>query len=554
MHIATDGESYGHHHPHGDMALAYALKYIEEQGQVRLTNYGEYLERYGATADAQIVPNSSWSCSHGVERWNSDCGCNSGGHADWNQAWRGPLRASLDWLRDEVAPLFERECSQLLQDPWRARDDYIGVVLNRSPLNIDHYFARHSTRALTQLERVRALMLMELQRHAMLMYTSCGWFFDEISGIETVKVLEYACRVVQLAQSLFGHEATQLEEGFLNRLSAARSNIASFGDAAQIYRRMVAPLKVTLREVGAHYAITALFERSGPNGNLYCYEVHREDFQRRDAGRSRLGIGRARIVSRITREEEVFTFGVLHFGDHNVNAAVRSFQGLESYQETVEACFNAFSYADFPEVIRILDRSFDGAVYSLQSLFRDERNSLLKHLLASTLREAETAYRTLYENHAPLLRFLANTGMEQPRILTVTAEFVLNATLREALSRPELDPIRVRDLVRQASEEGVTIDSVGLGFALERNLEKLLEEFRDDTQNLDLLRNLLSAADIAVTVGLPVNLWHAQNIYYHLARSLSSGYDEEWTSLFLSLGERLRVNTQALQLQLQSTA
>ena len=120
MHIATDGESYGHHHPHGDMALAYALKYIEEHGQARLTNYGEYLSRYPATADAQIVPNSSWSCSHGVERWNSDCGCNSGGHADWKQAWRGPLRASLNWLRDEVSPYFEKEGTHNLQEQYKA--------------------------------------------------------------------------------------------------------------------------------------------------------------------------------------------------------------------------------------------------------------------------------------------------------------------------------------------------------------------------------------------------------------------------------------------------
>src|ERR1051326_7181079 len=222
MHIATDGETYGHHHKYGDMALAYALHHIEANNLARLTNYGEFLEKFPPTHEVEIIDNTSWSCAHGVERWRSDCGCNSGGHAGWNQQWRGPLREALDWLRDTLTPLYESAARELLLDPARARNDYAAVVLDRSPENVSAFFARHATHRLSAAERTRALQLLEMQRHAMLMYTSCGWFFDEVSGIESVQVICYAGRAIQLAQRLFGDH---LEEQFQERLAAVRSNL-----------------------------------------------------------------------------------------------------------------------------------------------------------------------------------------------------------------------------------------------------------------------------------------------------------------------------------------
>src|SRR5436190_12669687 len=197
VHIATDGETYGHHHKHGEMALAYALHHIETNNLAKITNYGEYLERHPPTHEAEIWERTAWSCSHGVERWNSNCGCNSGGSPGWNQEWRKPLREALDWLRDTIATPFEQKSAELLRDPWNARNDYIQVILNRMPENVDRYFKNHATRDLSEDERILALKLMEMQRHAMLMYTSCGWFFDELSGIETTQVIQYAGRTLQ---------------------------------------------------------------------------------------------------------------------------------------------------------------------------------------------------------------------------------------------------------------------------------------------------------------------------------------------------------------------
>ncbi len=201
-----------------------------------MTNYGEFLEIAPPTHWVEVVENTSWSCIHGVERWRANCGCNAGQGAGWNQNWRAPLRQALDMLRDELAVFFEQKASELLKDPWTARNEYISVILDRSDENVDRFFAKHAARELSREEQVRALSLLEMQRHAMLMYTSCGWFFDEISGLESVQVLQYAGRALQLARKIGADE--KLEAKFVAQLAAAKSNLPEHGDAAKIYENV----------------------------------------------------------------------------------------------------------------------------------------------------------------------------------------------------------------------------------------------------------------------------------------------------------------------------
>ena len=189
---------------------------------VRITNYGEYLEAHPPTFELEVFDNSSWSCIHGVERWKDDCGCNSGMNPGWRQEWRAPLRAALDYLRDQLSIVFEQEGRELFRNPWKARDAYIQVILDRSPENRARFLAAQGFRKPSPDREIRAFQLLEMQRHAMLMYTSCGWFFDELSGIETVQVIHYAARALQLAAQLTGRS---LEEEFLNRLQLAKSNL-----------------------------------------------------------------------------------------------------------------------------------------------------------------------------------------------------------------------------------------------------------------------------------------------------------------------------------------
>ncbi|HWH75763.1 MAG TPA: DUF3536 domain-containing protein, partial [Candidatus Binatus sp.] len=324
MHIATDGESYGHHHKFGEMALAYALEQISTNQLARLTNYGEFLEKYPPDHEVEIIEQSSWSCAHGIGRWWTDCGCNSGGKPGWSQRWRTPLRNAFDWLRDKVADPWQEKAGTVLKDPWAARDDYIDIVLDRSVPNIEQFFTRHATHKLDHEELTTALKLLELQRHALLMYTSCGWFFDDLSGIETVQVIQYAARALQLAQELF---VESLEEQFIDRLAQAHSNLAEYGDGREIYEKLVRPGEVDWGRVGAHYAISAIFENYSAQTNIYCYRAEQKAFQTFEAGKAKLAVGQIELVSEITRESLELGFGVLSMGDHNVSGGVRPVLG-----------------------------------------------------------------------------------------------------------------------------------------------------------------------------------------------------------------------------------
>ena len=238
LHIATDGETYGHHHPGGVAALAEALDEIEKSGFARPTSYGEFLTLHPPRLEAEIVENTAWSCAHGLGRWRDDCTCSTGLNPGWGQMWRGPLRSALDGLRDALAEVFEERGGALLADPWAARDASIDLVLDRSPEALDDFLRRNAARPLVPAEREEAARLLEMQRHAMLMYTSCGWFFDDPSGLETTQILRYAARAVELAPvSLRG----PIESEFLRALEAVVSNDPEAGHARRIYEQNAPP-------------------------------------------------------------------------------------------------------------------------------------------------------------------------------------------------------------------------------------------------------------------------------------------------------------------------
>jgi alpha-amylase/alpha-mannosidase (GH57 family) len=545
VHIATDGETYGHHHTYGEMALSYALQYIEENGLARLTNYGEFLEAHLPVHEVQIHENTSWSCAHGVERWRSDCGCNTGGQPGWNQQWRRPLRDALDWLRNEVAPFYEVRGRELLVDPWAARDAYINVILDRSSGIRESFFARHATHALSAAERVTALELLELQRHAMLMYTSCGWFFSELSGIETVQVIEYAGRVLQLARQLGGPD---LEPQFLERLACAKSNIPEHRDGRAIYEKFVRPAMVDLEKVGMHYAISSVFENGSQAGRIYSYTVDCGDYRMLTAGKARLALGRARITSEITLESTELTFGVAHMGDHNVSGGIRRFTTEEAFAGTVQEITAVFRQGDFAQIVRVVDREFGPCTYSLGLLFRDEQRKAVRQILESSLGDAESAYRQIYQSHVALMRFLASIGMPAPKSLEMAAEVTLNTDLRRAFEEDELDLGRIAALVDEAQVAKVPFDAPTLEFALRKTLERMAERLAAEPDSLELLQKLDAAAAVARSLPFEAVLWRVQNLYHHLMLTVYKEYEakaggeaREWLDTFRALGAKLSV-------------
>ncbi len=557
VHVATDGESYGHHHKHGEMALAYALRLLEQDKTVKLTNYASYLALFPPEYECEIVDNTSWSCVHGVERWRSNCGCSSG-RPGWDQAWRGPLRQALDELRDAVAPLTEQVGATLFRDVWAARDSYIHVILDRGEESQQRFFKEHQNHPLTASERVRALELMEMQRHAQLMYTSCGWFFDDISGIETVQVIAYAARVLQLAQDLFGEQAAALEPAFIARLAEARSNVASAGNGARIYKEKVSSLELGLEQVAAHYAISSVFSSFAEETELFCYRVQRISYDIYTSGRGRLALGRARIASVITGEQQSYSYAVLHFGDQNITAAVKVYAGTDEQE------FEAFAgqasehvqRADFPEVIRLIDRYYGHVDYSLTSLFTDEQRRIVQLILNSTLWDIETSLTNIYEDHASLLHFLSQAGLPKPPGLVLAAGFAVNAGLRRALEADPIDQALLRSFLQLAKADQVPLESTTLSYIADQRMKRVMVELQMSSGSLEMLERALTLANTLVELPFELNLWQAQNIWYEILRTsgyaltaLATADRARWDKDFSELGCCLSIDCVAITAQ-----
>jgi alpha-amylase/alpha-mannosidase (GH57 family) len=510
VHIATDGESYGHHHHYGEMALSYALRHIQSQKETQLTNYGQFLELFPPDHFVDIVDNSSWSCVHGIERWRSNCGCNSGGHSGWHQEWRAPLRASLDWLRDSLAAPYEEQGKALLKDPWAARDGYIQVILDRSEESLGNFFRQHMAHELSSEERVKALKLLEMQRHALLMYTSCGWFFDELSGIETVQVIHYAGRALRLAEECTGQS---FEPEFLQRLSAAKSNLPEHGDGARIYENLVKPGYISMDKVAGHYAVSSLFENYGTKAQIYCYRVDRGDFAIETEGKLRLATGTARFSSDITQESNEFSFAVTHLGDHNLLAGVGA-ADTEKDRALRTKIGELFTQADTAQIVRLMDEHFGQRIFSLKSLFRDEQRKITGQILKDSLASIGAAYRSIYETNASLLRFLHGLAIPIPQPLHAAAEFALNNQLREAFEKPDPDADTIQGLFREAANSQVKIDQTTLEFAIRKRLEGQAARFAEHPDSAEDLRRFKKWLDVALTVPFPVALWQTQKIAY----------------------------------------
>ena len=540
-HIATDGETYGHHHAFGDMALAYALEYMDTSGLAQLTNYGEYLERHPPSHAVEILESTAWSCAHGVGRWSTDCGCNSGGHGGWNQAWRAPLRQALDWLRDEVALCYERVAARYFKDPWGVRNDYIHVVLDRAAENRAQFMQRNFRRKhVSEADRIQVWKLLEMQRHAMLMYTSCGWFFDELSGIETVQVMQYAGRVVELAEELFG---SPLEERFLENLAQAKSNIPAHSDGAAIYKKFVKPARVDLPKLGAHYAMSSLFEDFPENTRVYSYSVDRKGYRMKRSGKMRLAFGKARITSEITQQSEMLMFGVLHRGDHDLYSGVSAFPGDREYGQLLKAARASFGRFDLENTRQLIDDGFRGQTYSLKDLLRDEQRKVMDQVMEAALKEPEIVYQKIYEQQGPLMQVLKELHIPVPKAMKATAEIALSSLLRRAVESSELSFASIQGLVEEFHVAEVPMDAAALEMRLRRGLEASFQDFYANPYELASLARCREQVAAAKLLPLPAVLWSIQNYSFEILQTvypeMQQKGEAEWLAEFNQLADLL---------------
>ncbi|HCB11502.1 MAG TPA: glycoside hydrolase [Cyanobacteria bacterium UBA11991] len=563
VHIATDGESYGHHTKFGDMALSYVLEIKAKSEGFMLTNYSEYLANYPSDYIADIKEPSSWSCFHGVGRWKEDCGCSTGGQPGWNQKWRKPLRNALDFLRDKLAVLFENEGAKYFNDdPWNVRNKYIDVVLDRSYSTIKAFQKANFKPELSDTERVRGMELLEMQRHTMLMYTSCGWFFSEISGIETVQIIKYAARAMQLAQNFTDED---IETPFLNILDEAKSNIKEYGTGKDIYNRFIRPSVVTMKEIAALWAISSLYEEFEDEEDVYCYRVTRKNYHTVEKGNTNLVVGNIEIVSKITMQKANLVFALMQYADGDFHCAMKEFSSNEEYNELKNHLIKTFVLYPQTEIIRALDETFGKEYFTLKDIFIEERKKILQILIQDQLKKFGSAYEEMYNQGKSSIYHMQSLGLEIPKEFKISAGYTLSHKYNELLrgSTGFIDDNIIQQVMAinyEAKKIGIEIDKTesnkSFGRKIITNLKRLTKSF--EARQADAVVELFN---IIEKLELNIDITEAQNIYfnkiYHRigdiienSNSELSEKDINFINLLLTIGDKLNINVDFYRMKL----
>ncbi len=515
VHIADDGETYGHHHRYTDMALAYCLHYLESNGLAKITIYGQYLEAFPPTHEVEINENTSWSCTHGIERWKSNCGCNHGRYPSGLQQWREPLREAMDWLRDRLAETYETNMAGYVDDPWKLRNDYISVVLDRSRENAERFLSDSTKRKLDNNDKIIVLKLLEMQRFSMLMYTSCGWFFDDISGIEAVQIMQYACRAMQLANEVTGIE---LEEEYQKILEKAQTNLKQFANGRQVYDELVRPDRVDLNRVGAHFAVSSLFTDYKDKADIFCYTTTIEAYERIDAGIHTLAIGRAGIESNIIWEKHLFDFAVLHFGEQNLIAAVDARMPDEKFTTVHESMKSAFLRGDTAETMRLMNVNFSGNNYSLWHLFKEQQRSLLRNLLQTQWQEIDALLRHIYEHNYTIMQMMRSMNMPLPKPLVAAAEFVLNEEFSRVIRADQINTGKLSRIKDEAQRLSLEMDEPALRLAVSHRIDNLMERLENSPFDTELLRTIDELFKVLQGTVTELDLQKSQNVFFAISR------------------------------------
>jgi len=510
-HIATDGESYGHHHQFGEMALAACFDFLRQNEKITITNYGQYIAANPPLFEVQIHENSSWSCVHGVERWRDDCGCHTGGQSAWNQAWRKPLRNMLDELRDQLIPVYESETAAFLIDPWSARNDYIRLILDRKPDNISSFFNKHAVNNLSHEEKVKTLRLLEMQRHTLLMFTSCGWFFDEISGLETDQILQYAHRAMHYAE-----QVTHLtfRENFLQKLKSVPSNV--YENGAVSYEKNVVPAAVSLERVGMHYAASSLFEDYPEELSLFNYQMKSLNFNRWKSGTHAIAAGRTLIVSQTTFKVKEFAFVVLYLGQYNLFGQISLDMPVEKFEKMTNKIDAAIKGTDLGSVIGIMQDYCGGERFSFWHLFRDEKRKIVNQINQKSLTSVEYTFRGMYQETFPLMLGLKEIDMPIPAPFKDTAAHIYNIEFKNQLISKDMNLKQVQSILQIMKEWSFDLIEIpALAHLANKKIYSCLVDLANTDENVESgCSDLITFLTILKRVPLDLNLWRSQNFIF----------------------------------------
>lgn len=548
--IATDGESYGHHHRYGEMALSYCLESLSNREDIKLTIYGEFLEKYPPEYEVEIIEDSSWSCAHGVERWRSNCGCNTGGNHGWHQHWRGPLRDAFDWVRDKLIVLYENEINDYTNDPWGLRNEYIKVILNRSRDNIEKFLKNNIMikKDLYENDKIKILRLLEMQYHCMLMYTSCGWFFDEVSGIESMQDIFYASRALQLAHKISGED---LEEDFIKMLEKVPSNVKEIGNAAVAYDIYVKPMRVNMIRVGAHYAIASLFKDFPEEYDLFNFQASTKSRNYYEAGKHKLMVGHTVFQSDITLQKVDISYAVLHLGEHHLYGGVREYMGAEALEELHSKIVDCFYRSDIYEIFNMMDHYFGTHKYSFWHLFKDEQRAIMDLVMDTTLKNTEGLLNKMYEDNFHLLQVFKEINMKYPQQIKLPVDLAINTKLSNLLRADDTDISEMTYVLEAANRIGADLDLVSLNYLTDNRLGIMLKQLSDYPRDKELRKSILLLLQLIETCNITPEYWEAQNLafdikskYYDLILSKTEDEDaEDWIRDFNQIIKQLNITS-----------
>lgn len=569
INCATDGETFGHHKRSVERTLAYAFCEEFPRRGWQVGNYGHFLSHHPPTWEVQLKPVTAWSCAHGVGRWSRDCGC--GAVPGWHQRWRQPLREALNWLRDQLAEIYETEAKAYLRDPWLARDRYIEVILDRK--RCEAFLQEHQSHRLTAEDRVQVLRLLEMQRYGQLMFTSCGWFFEELSRPEGVQILRYAARAIELAAAVAD---VDLEEEFLGRLSKAPSNLDLYRDGKGVYWALVRPALISPQRLVAQHALLSLCNGM-PRAPGYMLEP--VDQERLAIGGSTLLVGRVKLAFPNTGEEHDLIYALLHLGGWDFQCGVKPFTGRRSYEQ-LKATLLSGSRSRI-QLVLTLQELFGPETFDLNALIEEDRQQMLRWLTQDTLDRLAQLYRQTYlENYGVLMAFRAD-GLPIPEELLAAAQITLNQRLLSSLRAMEVEGgkqdhlLELRAIAREAEQLGCQLRREEAARVLDRLLQRgmwhLAHDFEPESFG-EQLHNLEEWLKLADDLRLPINLDRLQELYLlglerqrelqlHLAEGSASGpthLREEGQEIpgetlrrLFQLGQRLRVNVNAWLRHLQ---
>jgi alpha-amylase/alpha-mannosidase (GH57 family) len=554
-----------HHKGGTEKCLAYAFTKAFANHDWTVTNYAHYLSICPPKWEVQLKPVTAWSCSHGVDRWQDDCGCGGGG--EWHQKWRKPLRESLNWLRDELITLYDQYAPTLLTDPWGARDEYVKVILERSPDNVEEFLTRHQCKPLSKTEKIDALRLLEMQRHSLLMFTSCGWFFEEISRPEGTQILRYAARAMELAAEVSG---VQLEKEFRFKLALAPSNVESFKDGDKIYQDLVIPAHIGFEQVAAHYAISSLFTHYDTDAQVYCYKAQQLDYQKQQIGSLTLAVGQVKLISDITWEENHYIFGVLHIGGWDFHCCIQPYQGRSHYSQLKEQLFTALNQASVAKMIVTMSEVFGNHSFDLQNLFAEERHRIMQYVTNETKQRLDQLYTQVYRDNYGILAAFHRDELPVPQELQVAAEIAISHRCTLAIEGLEAQINDPQGMASQIAElQAISAEAKALNCQLtvpqgKPTLERLIYQglfdllANNEPETLvDKIEQIVQMIEVGKQLELGVSLEKVQEHYYNYLHQEIIPYcldaDDEaaaaacnWTSSqlcpLLGLGEILAVD------------